>query len=239
MKRAIASILVIALVAASLPSCTFFKVNPSVFNGKGGGGPRVKGTGTLSSTTYQVPQFDRIEANLPAEITYMMSEGEPSVEICTSENLLDYLHFKVDDGCLKVMSDNGEKLFCDEMKIILKSGSLNGVTMRGAESFDVPGHLECENLEVIVQGAAEMHYGSVTAAGKVSLLIQGAGEADINGLDCDALSLQIQGAGEVTASGKCNNADLLIQGAGEIDIEDLEADNVSQSIQGAGVISRK
>lgn len=226
-------------MTASLSSCTFVKVNHSLFDGLDAVGARIKGNKEFATVSYTVPQFEKVDIFLPAEVVYEMTEGDPSVEIYTSSNLIDYLHFTVEDGCLNVRADNNERLVCEEMKITLKSRTLNDIRMRGAGDMELPSGIECEALSITVQGAGDVDVESVTANGEVSLVIQGAGEVDISGLDCGALSVLIQGAGDVTVSGKCASADLAIQGAGDIDATALDAEDVSTRVQGLGEIKRR
>lgn len=231
---------VLAMFVALVSSCTFVRVNPGIFDGiyGGGTGERIKGSNTFTTISYNVPQFDRIDVSLYADMTYEMTDDEPSVEIYTSDNLVQYLNFKVEDGCLKVKFDEGWRARYDEMRITVKSKTLSELNLRGAGDFDIPGGLECDSFALLVQGAGDVEVNSIKTAGNVSVTIQGAGDVDMESIDCDKFKTVIQGAGDVDASGRCNLAELTIQGAGDINVSRLEAGDISSSVQGVGNIVR-
>lgn len=230
----------LAMLMALVSSCTYVKVNPGIFDGiyGGGTGERIKGSDTFTTVSYAVPQFDRIDVSIYADMTYEMTDDEPSVEIYTSDNLVEHLNFKVEDGCLKIKFDDGWRARYDEMRITVKSKTLSELNLRGAGDFDIPDGLECERFALAVQGAGDVEANSIKTVGNISVTIQGAGDVDMEDIDCDKFTALIQGAGDVDASGKCNLADLTIQGAGDINVSRLEAGDISSSVQGVGNIVR-
>ena len=76
------------------------------------------------------------------------------------------------------------------------------------------------------------------SAADVRLLINGAGDIDIDKLDCKSLDIQIIGAGSCDVSGKAKDAKVLISGAGDIDLSELKAESFDSDIKGMGSIKK-
>ena len=239
--RRIKYIFMAVLLATMVSSCTFVHVNSDIFtNITHGGGTKVVASNVYTTSDYEVPDFDRMDIYLTADVTYEMTEGEPSVSIYAPENLMDYLHFSVNNGCLMVQySENIRVNSLKELKINIQSSTLKEVNILGAGDVDIPSKLVCDSFEVSVKGAGDVEVNSLQALGEVKILIQGAGDIDINHVECDAVTALIQGAGDVDIAGRCNTADLTIQGAGDIDVRGLECEDVSSKVQGMGEIVRR
>lgn len=239
MKRIIRTIALVAVLAASVSSCNFVHVNTNLLDKIDGNGTRVAASSNYITDEYNVPDFNRMDIYLPADIKYEMTEDEPSVNIYAPDNLMEYLRFEVNNGCLMVQySENIRANNLKDLKIRVKSSTLQEVNILGAGDFDIPSPLVCESFSVSVKGAGDVEVNSVETTGNVDILIQGAGDVDLEHVECDAVTATIQGAGDVDIAGKCNTASLTIQGAGDIDIRRLEAGDISSKVQGMGSIVR-
>ena len=64
--------------------------------------------------------------------------------------------------------------------------------------------------------------------------LEGAGGAQISGVDSDTFELSLDGAGGIEVSGKCDTANYSLDGAGGMDASGLECKNVTISMDGAG-----
>lgn len=240
MKRIIKTVIP-AILMAAVSSCTFVRVNPNAFDfvSDGGSSTRVTASSTLSSIEYNVPDFDKMDIYLPAEVTYEMTEGEPSVYVYGPENLMEYLHFEVEDGKLQVRySENIRTNSIKELDIAVKSSTLKELNILGAGDVDILNELVCDSFAVAVKGAGDVEINTLKTQGNVDVRIQGAGDVDIENVECDKVTALIQGAGDVDVAGKANSADLTIQGAGDIDISRLQVEDVSSRVQGMGEIRR-
>lgn len=240
MKRLVNTALMAVMIAAA-SSCTFVRVNPNAFDNvmDGKAAIRVAVSSNFIHDEYNVPDFNRMDIYLPADVTYEMTEGEPSVDIYAPDNLVEYLRFEVNNGCLMVQFS--EKIRTNNLKnleIRVKSSTLQEVNILGAGDFDIPSPLVCDSFSVSVKGAGDVEVNSVETPGNVEILIQGAGDVDLDHVECDKVTATIQGAGDVEIAGKCNSADLTIQGAGDINVARLEAGDISSKVQGMGSIVR-
>jgi len=68
------------------------------------------------------------------------------------------------------------------------------------------------------------------------LAFQGAGMAELDGLDQPALTIDLSGAGSIEARGRVERLTVNSSGAGRIDLEDLEARDANVSSSGVGLI---
>lgn len=73
-----------------------------------------------------------------------------------------------------------------------------------------------------------------TVADIKGLVLNGAGEATLKGVNNDRLQITVSGASEVTADGRTSNLQIAVAGAGDIQTAALQARNVSVDIAGAG-----
>jgi hypothetical protein len=67
-----------------------------------------------------------------------------------------------------------------------------------------------------------------------AFIIEGAADAEIDGIDSETFLLEIDGAGDVSLTGECGDAEYEINGAGDVDAEGFECKTVEITINGAG-----
>lgn len=87
---------------------------------------------------------------------------------------------------------------------------------------------------VEIAGAAEVEGRSLK--GLEALVVAGAGEFELEGIDSDRLELQISGAGEAELEGRVGELKVSLAGAGEVEAKGLTARRAELSIAGAGEI---
>lgn len=67
-----------------------------------------------------------------------------------------------------------------------------------------------------------------------ALVIEGAADAEVTGIDSKSFLLTIDGAGDVRLGGTCGDAEYEINGAGDIDARNLKCKTLKVTINGAG-----
>ena len=224
-------VMILALCVLSAVSCIHFRIGNELVSG----GNSLKGTGDSAVASYELPDFDSVEISLHADVDFIQTDEGNSVEIRAQENLLEHLNFKVEDGCLKVCFDDGIKANYRDMDIVIRGRSLSALTVRGAADVDIMDGLKADNFDLLIQGAGDSDIVGLDAA-KVSITVQGAADISVDDLKCDDLSALIQGAGDIKLNGEARNASLTIHGAGDINASGLLTESVSKSVSGAGSI---
>jgi len=221
-----------ALGALSMVSCINVRISEGLFSDQK---TSLRGSANMSATEYTVPDFDTMVIELKADVEFRQSPGEPKVEIRTSENLIDHLHFAVDDGVLMLSLDDGIRASYDDMDIVVWGRSLRTVNIRGAADFDIPNGMITDRFELMVKGAGDCQLDGIDAS-EVLLIVQGAGDIEASDIQCENLTVSIQGAGDVSLEGRAENADFSIKGAGEIDARHLQMNGVKKSVSGIGEV---
>lgn len=74
----------------------------------------------------------------------------------------------------------------------------------------------------------------VRAPSLKAMTIEGSGDARLEQLEGEALSIAIRGSGDVVASGRVGKLAVSISGSGDVDARELEAQDASVAIKGSG-----
>lgn len=215
----------VVLLAASVSSCKFVRINMPK-------GVVVGGENEVSKS-YEFDQLNALDIRVPADIHYTQNEDAPVVHILGSEEAVEALDVCVEDGVLVI--DSEKALLNSRLDIVINSSDLKSVTISGAGDFEALSGICTDSFSVDVKGAADILLNGVTAE-SVSLTVKGAGDLNVNSVECQNLSILIQGAGDITVTGKTDKADMLIQGAGDIDAYGLKFNTINKAVQGTGNI---
>lgn len=235
MKRNIIIAALSAITLVSLTSCTFVKVNRGQFEGVSS--ERVFPSKEVKTVTYDMEQFTGIESSVAADVIYKMTMGEPSVKIEGPENYVDRIGCEVEDGVLKINFDGRQT--GGKVVITAQSETLNLLSIRGAGDFEAPYGIVSPFMDIDIQGAGDVDLNGLDCLGDVTVAVLGAGDIDISELACKNIKVEVMGAGDVVLKGDAAAADLSIKGAGDIDIVGLNVEDVTSSVQGVGSIKRK
>ena len=207
----------ILLAATALLCASCFHVNKN-FKGEAS---VVKGEGPAIIHSFDFRDFDRIEINGQGNVTFQQAETF-SVSLCTQENILDYLSYRVEGRTLILESERHHTIRTDTYAVTVTAPVLTAITVNGAGNLDFPAGLrQEEDLKIEVNGAGDLSLSAVEC-GALSILVNGAGDIQADGLAVGDLRIEVNGAGDVTVSGKADNATLTVNGAGDIDARNLE-----------------
>ncbi len=173
--------------------------------------PAIQGSGISTTETREVSDFNQIEISVPLEIEVIKGET-CSLEITIDDNLLQYVVTTVENGRLKVFSDENLAVRASG-KLRLTAPAISRVSLAGA----VSGTIEELNGDAV----------------ELSL----AGSSDVTvGLQAEKLALEIAGSGKVATSGICQKLDISIAGSGTVHSEDVQAKDVAIAISGSGKV---
>jgi hypothetical protein len=198
-------------------------------------GGAVAGSGVVQSETRQVPEFQSISVDYPAEITVRQGSAE-SITIEAEDNLLPQLATEVRNGTLHFENnerDWGARVNPSEPVLVtITVVELNGVHFPTAGKLQVEG-LETDSLSVTVSGAGDITLSELTA-GDLELGLSGAGNIDAEGVS-DRLQVRISGMGNYNGGDlKSQEADIHISGAGSATV--WVEQSLDANISGAGSI---
>ena len=222
-------LLTVALLTAV--SCTFVH-----YNGKGGKGKRVVCGGPVESRSIDgLGDFSAIVVNGSADVDFVQGESS-AVMVKANAEVFDYLDFKQEDGVLYLQAKDKLNIVAEEFDIRVTAPSLRSVVINGAADLDIKsGYRSGEDLTMVINGAGDFEIEGL-AVPNFSVTVNGAGDISADYMDVESITVAINGAGEADLSGRALKADFSVSGAGAIDARALVCDNVTTHKSGIASI---
>lgn len=226
MKR----VLYIAAMALLCSSC--FHVNKNFTGGKNA----IKGSGPVITKSLDLKDFDTIEINGGADVTFTQAEGY-DVTVRTQESVFEYLDYEVKGTKLILQVKDKRNIRAEVFEISVSAPELNKVVVNGASDFDIQSLRIDGDLDVQVNGAGDLDFDQI-ACDSFTVQVNGAADANLTSIDIrKTLKVEVNGAGDVNISGKAQDVSLEVNGAGDIDATELEvAGKVKQHKAGIATI---
>lgn len=216
-------------------SCTFVKAsdNNSEFSI---GNTKVRGSGKITVEKYNVPDFDKVSVSISSDVKYVITDGEPYVEVSADDNAQEYLRFEVRGSNLRIKPTQDRVSFNNcHIKITVASSSLRSIDIAGSADFEVESPIKTDKFECSIAGSGDVEIDGLEAA-SVKFDIAGSGDIDASGISCKEIECSIAGSGDIDLSGYAENADYSIAGSGDIDASKFKAEHSKTSIAGSGTV---
>ena len=183
----------------------------------------IKGTGPVISKTFDFKDFDTIEINGGADVTFNQSSIY-EVTVRTQESIFDWLDYKVEGSKLVLQVKDKRNVRAEVFDIVIQAPELNKVMVNGASDFDIRGLLIDGDLDVQVNGAGDLDFDQI-ACESLSVQVNGAGDAKLSSLNIrKTLKVEVNGAGDVDITGRTQDVSLDVNGVGDIDATGLKVD---------------
>ena len=167
-----------------------------------------------------------------ANVVFVQGD-ECSVQVKANSEVFDHLAYSVDGGCLIIKTQGQIK--ADTYEVTVTGPVMKDISVKGAAEIKINNYSSDENLNVLVNGAAELEMDHARIP-ELSIEVNGAGDVDMDDLQVKSLTLNIKGAGDVSVSGTAVTAFLSVAGAGDIDASGLVCPDVKTSKSGAASI---
>lgn len=177
-----------------------------------GWGPKVTGSGRVTTTTRAVSGFTSIDLAVPADVKLVQGSTE-GLTLETDDNIAPLIETVVEKGQLIIRMQ--KKTGSISTKVLRMT-----VNIRAIEQLDVSGsgNISADKLQ----------------ADKLKCGIAGSGDMRFGDLEASALRISIAGSGDFLASGKTDTLDGSIAGSGDINTQSLSANAVKMTIAGSG-----
>lgn len=218
---------------------------------------RVVASGKYKTEKRSLEFFQNLEVAGSFQVTYVHSNGSPSVEIYASDNLLPLIETKISGNKL-ILGYKPRTSIQNSGKIRVKvSGPvLQGVAMRGSGSLEfenrvesnkdialsvsgsgrITGKLfECNTLRCTVSGSGRIELG-VIRSNSIESTVSGSGKLELRKIDTKQMKGTLSGSGRMILAGQCQNSTYSISGSGSISAEELETAHVAARTSGSGSI---
>lgn len=160
--------------------------------------------------TRTVGDFTGIKAGDAFNITITQSDLN-AVKVNASESVQSQIKTEVKDGIL-IISTEGNIKDGDDISIALSVKSLSSIDISGASDVKSENQLTCDKLNIITNGAGDIHLD----------------------LKANDIKTDISGAGDVTLKGTTQTLDATVSGAGDLKASNLEATKITAKVSGAG-----
>ncbi len=169
---------------------------------------------SISTATAQqtrtVGDFTGIKAGDAFNISLTQSDVN-SIKVDAPESSQAQIKTEVKEGILVIYTEGNIKNG-DDIKIMISAKALSSIDISGASDVKSENQLTCDKLNIITNGAGDIH------------------------LDVKATEIKtdISGAGDVTLKGTTQLLDATISGAGDLKASNLEATKIKAKVSGAG-----
>lgn len=147
-----------------------------------------------------------------------------SVKVNANEEAFDYLDYVVEDGTLVLKTKDNVQIVAKTYKVYITLPCLENLTVNGAADADIRDYSADKDLTVVVNGAGDFEINGIKVPA-LHFTVNGAGDVDASELDVQDLTVIVNGAGDVNLSGKATKAYFGVSGAGDIDAEELEMED--------------
>lgn len=251
--KSITTFIAIAFLAFSTTACS---QQHTYSSGNLFGGKTIKASKTLVTKSIKVENFEKISLAGGQDVIYKQKQGAPSLEIYTSDNIVDLLDIYVKDNTLVLGFKKGVNVSYDKLEIRVTSPNLKGAAVAGSGDFtfanglksqddlslsvagsgDIKGgNLSCNNMKVSIAGSGDINTESIVC-NSLKTSVAGSGDMNIKAITASNVEASIAGSGTIVLSGKSQDASYSIAGSGDLFADKLEAKNVNSSISGSGDI---
>lgn len=250
MKRLTTIISMFLLLACS--TFGFAENQFSIFGGK-----TVKASNRYVTKDIRVSNFNKIELSGSPDVIYRQKAGKPSVEVYTSDNIVDLLDIYEKDGTLVVKFKKGVRVSYNKLEIRVSSERINDIRIAGSGDIKLAGHIKTDDMNISIAGSGDINGENISSTGGFKVSIAGSGDTELNNIHCNDLSLSIAGSGDmkindavtsgctnvaiagsgtVKLSGSSQEAELKISGSGDLYASGYQAKRVSATVSGSGNI---
>ena len=155
--------------------------------------------------------FTAIEISGNIELT-LKQDSTQQVTVSSQEDILPRVITKVENGVLKIYTDN---IFIDRnIKVVISTPGIKNIIAKGACKIKTDSLLTVPELSLELLGACEVDM-NVAVAGLFTVDAKGASEAQLEG-SCDKFKLSAVGASEIKATElKAKNVEVYAAGASD------------------------
>lgn len=224
---------ILALCTMVLATSCVYSLNLNMNN-------RVVCKGEVKTEQMDLGDFNQIVLNGAADLEIFQAET-CQVKVEANEEVFQYLDYRVEDGTLVLETKKDGKsiqISAKTFNVYVKAPLLESVVVNGAADANLHAYTSDKDLVMMVNGAGDVEMDSIKVP-SLSFTINGAGDLEANSIDVEKLYVSVNGAGDVDVSGKAGYAKLSVTGAGDIDAYNLDCPQVDKSKAGVASIRLK
>ena len=229
----LATFLSVILLTFSTTACSQFRhtEHTGAFGGK-----TVKASKNYVTKSIKVDNFTGLNLAGSPDVTYTQKAGKPTVEVYTSDNIVDLLDIKVNNKTLNIKFKKGVNVSFNKLEIRISSETLNNISVAGSGNVELANGLKTDYLKISVAGSGNIKADNITCTNDVSVSIAGSGDLKLNNVSATNTEASVAGSGTAILTGTTQEASYRVAGSGDLFASDLQAKRVSASVAGSGDI---
>jgi hypothetical protein len=209
----------------------------------------VKGSGASLDKNFSVSDFHGIEVSGGFDVTLVQGNTENLI-LTAQENLFEHITVKVDQGILKIYTENNI-MATQPLKARIMYKSIDKIRVSGGGDVKSETPVNVPNLGMDISGGGDL--SAVINTDELECRISGGGDAKINGnikryefnlsgggdltseVAANSVFFEISGGGDVTltCSEKVIDTDISISGGGDLTVE-MNVEKIKCSVSGGG-----
>lgn len=199
--------------------------------------------------------INKLDVSGSFDVMYTQKIGEPSVEIYTSDNIIDLLDIKVVNNKLYIKFKDNTSVSYEKLKINVSSLTLNEVHNSGSGNISINNilntdylllsmagsgninidNLSCNHVKQSISGSGKINTNSITCK-DINFSVTGSGDITVNNINTNKVNASITGSGTMVLNGSAKEAIYAISGSGTLSAQKCEVNKVSTDITGSGTI---
>lgn len=246
------TIIAFILLAFSIEACSQYRRTEHTGSF---GGKTIKASKNYVTKNIKVDNFTGLSIAGSPDVTYTQKAGKPTVEVYTSDNIVDLLDIRVKDGTLIIGFKKGVNVSFNKLEVRVSSETLNKISVAGSGDVVLFNGLKTDNLQLSVAGSGDMKANNIYCE-KLEVSISGSGDIEGSNINCTKLKTSVAGSGDLkldhvkstnteasvagsgtaTLNGTTQEATYRVAGSGDLFASDLQAKRISASVAGSGDI---
>ena len=206
--KALTTFIAIALLAFSTTACS----QRHTYRSGGFGSKTVKASKNYVTKDIKVNNFTKLSVAGSPDVTYTQKSGKPTVEVYTSDNIVDLLDIRVKDNTLYIGFKKNVSVSYNKLEVRVSAEKLNGIAVAGSGDVELKNGLKTDNLKISVAGS---------------------GDISGNNISCIDLDISIAGSGDINSSDiTCNDLQVSVAGSGDMKLNNVTANFTKASVAG-------
>ena len=247
--KALTTFISIALLAFSTTACS----QQHTYSSGNFGGKTVKASKNYVTKDIKVNNFTKLSVAGSPDVTYTQKSGKPTVEVYTSDNIVDLLDIHVKDNTLYIGFKKNVSVSYNKLEVRVSAEKLNGIAVAGsgdvknglktddlkisvAGSGDISGNnISCTDLDISIAGSGDINSSNITC-NDLQVSVAGSGDMKLNNVTANFTRASVAGSGTAILSGSTQEAEYSVAGSGDLLASDFVAKKASASVAGSGDI---
>jgi hypothetical protein len=183
-----------------------------------------------------VDEFSSLAVSIDAEI-YVEQSNEFKLEIETSQETLDKIEVKVQNGKLIIKPESYNTRIREDVVIYVSAPDYESISLAGSGKLFAEKKMDLEEITLKIAGSGDMQFDEL-GAGEVEIKISGSGNVALKGRGSEELEIAIAGSGNLdTTEFEVSEMAAKISGSGDCKV--WVKDEITAAIAGSGSIYYK